>query len=163
MIKLLSLRRHPPPYTPFSTSTIPLSRIATASSSVAPPKASENRLFTAAEMALLPMNNNPLDRKALKKQAKQAAKNSRVAERKEREADADMFDAAAMFGSMMVTAPKRPEIVKKKKKVEKQEKKKGEVLPVTLDEETKKEMEFMSFLNHVGGEHHFRVFLRSTC
>jgi hypothetical protein len=113
---------------------------------------------------LLPNNPNlnPLDRKALKQKAKKQAKRSREAEKQERAADEDMFDAAAMFGSMNVTQPKRVE-VKKKKKTEtgaKGQKIKGSVVPVTMDAETQKELDFMSFLNSVGGECALRVLYR---
>lgn len=117
------------------------------------PRTSQSALFTPAERALLPNNPslNPLNRKALKQQAKKRAKQARESERKEREADEDMFDASAMFGSMTVTRPKAPE-VKKKKKAAVPKEKRGGVAPVTMDDETKKELEFMSFLNSVGGE-----------
>jgi len=120
------------------------------------PRLNPHALFTPAERALLPNNPdlNPLDRKALKARAKKKAKQSRGAEKKEREADEDMFDASALFGSMSVTQPKRPEIKKKKKSDAgvKTQKSKGSIAPVTIDAETQKEMDFMSFLNSVGGE-----------
>jgi hypothetical protein len=120
------------------------------------PRLNPHALFTPAERALLPNNPdlNPLDRKALKARAKKKAKQSRGAEKKEREADEDMFDASALFGSMSVTQPKRPEVKKKKKSDAnaKAQKGKGSIAPVTIDAETQKEMDFMSFLNSVGGE-----------
>lgn len=129
------------------------------------PRINPLALFTPAERALLPNNPNlnPLDRKALKQKAKKQAKRSREAEKQERAADEDMFDAAAMFGSMNVTQPKRVE-VKKKKKTEtgaKGQKIKGSVVPVTMDAETQKELDFMSFLNSVGGECALRVLYRT--
>ena len=127
---------------------------ATSSASTVP-RINPLALFTPAERALLPNNPNlnPLDRKALKQKAKKQAKRSREAEKQERAADEDMFDAAALFGSMNVTQPKRVE-VKKKKKADtgaKGQKVKGSIAPVTMDAETQKELDFMSFLNSVGG------------
>jgi hypothetical protein len=118
------------------------------------PRTNVNALFTPAERALLPNNPdlNPLDRKALKQKAKKNAKRAREAEKQERAADEDMFDASALFGSMSVTQPKRPELKKKKKSETKNVKTKGTVAPVKFDEETQKELDFMSFLNSVGGE-----------
>jgi hypothetical protein len=120
------------------------------------PRVNPHALFTPAERALLPNNPdlNPLDRKALKARAKKKAKQSRGAEKKERAADEDMFDASALFGSMSVTQPKRPEVKKKKKSDvgTKPQKSKGSIVPVTMDAETQKELDFMSFLNSVGGE-----------
>lgn len=110
-----------------------------------------SRLFTQAELDMLP-NSHPLDRKNLKKAAKKSAKAAREAEIREREADADMFDASALFGSMSVAVPKRPE--KKKVKVKAQQVKtvRGTLPPVTVDAETQKELDFANFLNSVGGE-----------
>lgn len=118
-----------------------------------------SRLFTQAELEMLP-SSHPLDRKSLKKAAKKSAKVAREAEIREREADADMFDASAMFGSMSVAAPKRPEKKKLKAKVPQQNKTvRGTLPPVTLDAETQKELDFANFLNSVGGEHKRLVYM----
>lgn len=115
-----------------------------------------SRLFTQAELEMLP-SSHPLDRKSLKKAAKKSAKVAREAEIREREADADMFDASAMFGSMSVAVPKRPEKKKPKVKVPQNKTLRGTLPPVTLDAETQKELDFANFLNSVGGEHIGRV------
>lgn len=96
--------------------------------------------------------SHPLDRKSLKKAAKKSAKVAREAEIREREADADMFDASALFGSMSVAAPKRPEKKKPKTKAQQAKTVRGTLPPVTLDAETQKELDFANFLNSVGGE-----------
>lgn len=99
---------------------------------------------------------HPLDRKNLKKAAKKSAKAAREAEIREREADADMFDASAMFGSMSVAAPKRPEKKKPKAKAPQGKTVRGTLPPVTVDAETQKELDFANFLNSVGGEFGWR-------
>jgi hypothetical protein len=112
-----------------------------------------SRLFTQAELEMLP-SSHPLDRKSLKKAAKKSAKVAREAEIREREADADMFDASAMFGSMSVAGPKRPERKKKPKTkvLQQNQTVRGTLPPVTMDAETQKELDFANFLNSVGGE-----------
>jgi hypothetical protein len=122
-----------------------------------------SRLFTQAELEMLP-SSHPLDRKSLKKAAKKSAKVAREAEIREREADADMFDASAMFGSMSVAGPKRPERKKKlKTKVPQQNQTvRGTLPPVTMDAETQKELDFANFLNSVGGEKIRFVYLLDT-
>ncbi|KAI5449442.1 nuclear GTP-binding protein nug1 [Naganishia albida] len=110
-----------------------------------------SRLFTQAELDMLP-TAHPLDRKNLKKAAKKSAKAAREAEIREREADADMFDASAMFGSMSVAAPKRPEKKKAKAKALQGKTVRGTLPPVTVDAETQKELDFANFLNSVGAE-----------
>lgn len=131
-----------------------------------PPSAAEpstsnqfSRLFTQAELELLP-NSHPLDRKTLKKAAKRSAKAAREAEIREREADADMFDAASMFGSMSVAVPKRPEKKKAKTKPTQVKTTRGTLPPVTIDAETQKELDFANFLNSVGGKHIRKIFAR---
>jgi len=162
--RMASGPREEPPIPAFSTPAMGFAPTVTTTSAIPPatyvapslPRLNPHALFTPAERALLPNNPdlNPLDRKALKARAKKKAKQSRGAEKKEREADEDMFDASALFGSMSVTQPKRPEIKKKKKSdvSAKTQKSKGSIAPVTIDAETQKEMDFMSFLNSVGGE-----------
>lgn len=125
-----------------------------------PPKSSRERMFTPAELAILEATSGgALDRKSVKQQLKKKAKIAKEKDRREREADEDMFDLADMMsGSMVVAAPKRPERPKKKKQEQKGKLAKGQVLPVTINAEAQKELEFMSFLNSVGGRSSFFFF-----
>jgi hypothetical protein len=132
--------------------TLPKSYPALPPSASEPPTTNQfSRLFTQAELELLP-NSHPLDRKTLKKAAKRSAKAAREAEIREREADADMFDAASMFGSMSVAVPKRPEKKKAKAKPAQAKTTRGTLPSVTIDAETQKELDFANFLNSVGGK-----------
>lgn len=114
-------------------------------------KSSRARMFTPAELAIMEATGGgALDRKAVKQKLKKAAKVAKEEERREREADEDMFDASLLFGGMSVSAPKRPEKPKKKKPSPAAKSSRGTVAPVTIDAEAQKELDFMAFLNSVG-------------
>ncbi len=90
---------------------------------------------------------SPFDRKALKKQAKKTAKVAK----EHAEATMDLDGLAVVDDDMEAALPATSRPVKAKKKISKLPAK-GIVQPVVISEEAEKEMEFMAFLNQVGGE-----------
>ncbi len=103
------------------------------------------RLFTAAELDMLPAN--PLDRKAQRRDAKKRAKMTR--EHADSTMDLDGL-TLGMGGGGEEVASVRP-IKKVKKDRKPAQTAKGTLPLIKVSEEAEKEMEFMAFLDHVGG------------
>jgi hypothetical protein len=94
---------------------------------------------------------SPFDRKALRKQAKKTAKAAKEHAEATMELEGLTFGDDAMEQSVAQLTVSRP--VKVKKKASKpQAPAKGTIQPVVISEEAEKEMEFMAFLNQVGGK-----------